>query len=324
MIAFIKEHAHWLRLVDVPNDRSSHSQITPRGAGIGIFFAVASSVMIFDQPLVEEYPWTFSSILLIFLVGVLDDYFNMPPKTKSVVAVVSSIMLTYDGIIIDHIGVCFGLDISLGWLAMLFTIFAVVAFTNALNFIDGLDGLAGGVSSVILASYLYIGYSNNDLLMIILSGSFMTALIGFLIFNWNPASIFMGDSGSLVLGFVISLLGIKAIAYIPAVTILFIAAIPIIDTTVVVVRRLKSGRSILEADRCHIHHHLKGFFGGNVRKSVILLISAQAFFTLLGLYFTGVSDGAFPLVLFLIITYTVIRVVSKIYRINQKTVQSNG
>lgn len=251
----------------------------------------------------------------------LDDYFNMPPKTKSVVAVVSSIMLTYDGIIIDHVGVCFGVDLSLGWLAMAFTIFAVVAFTNALNFIDGLDGLAGGISVVILSSFLYIGYSHDDLLMIILSGSFMTAILGFLIFNWNPASIFMGDSGSLVLGFVISLLGIKAIAYVPAVTILFLAAIPIIDTTVVVTRRLKSGRSILEADKCHIHHHLKSFFGGNVKKSVTLLILAQALFTSMGLLFIEVSDGAFPLILFGIITYVVIRVVSRVYKINQNTLQ---
>ena len=191
-------------------------------------------------------------------------------------------------------------ELSLGWFALPFTMFAVVGFTNALNLIDGLDGLAATVSIVILGSFFAVGYMHDDLFMMIISGAFISALLAFLVFNWYPASIFMGDSGSLTLGFVISVLAIKSLAYLPTVSILFIAAIPILDTLVVMVRRKMNGRSMFSADRCHIHHILRHFFAEDTRKTVLFLGVLQGIYSLTGLHLDRHMDEGFLLILFLL------------------------
>jgi UDP-GlcNAc:undecaprenyl-phosphate GlcNAc-1-phosphate transferase len=202
--------------------------------------------------------------------------------------------------VIDDIGVFFGLPISFGWFALPFTVFAVVGFTNALNLIDGLDGLAATVSMMILGSFFIVGYVNEDLFMMVMSGAFISALLGFLVFNWHPASIFMGDSGSLTLGFVISVLAIKSLAYISTVSVLFIAAIPILDTLVVMVRRKMNGRSMFSADRCHIHHILRHFFAEDTRKTVLFLGVLQGIYSLTGLQLEKHMDNGYVLILFLL------------------------
>jgi UDP-GlcNAc:undecaprenyl-phosphate GlcNAc-1-phosphate transferase len=136
--------------------------------------------------------------------------------------------------------------------------------------------------------------------MMMMSGAFISALLGFLIFNWHPASIFMGDSGSLTLGFVISLLAIKSLAYLPTVSILFIAALPILDTLVVMVRRKIKGRSIFSADRCHIHHILRHFFAEDTRKTVLFLGVFQGINSLTGLQLEKQLDEGYPMILFLL------------------------
>jgi UDP-GlcNAc:undecaprenyl-phosphate GlcNAc-1-phosphate transferase len=163
--------------------------------------------------------------------------------------------------------------------------FAVAGFTNALNLSDGLDGLAGSLSVVILLALCYIGFTNNDMFMVSLSLSFIASILAFLWFNWHPAKIFMGDSGSLTLGAVISVLSIKALDYIPHAPILFITAIPILDTLIVMIRRKRSGKSVFSPDQTHLHHALLKFFSGDVKKAVILIILMQLFYSWLGLDF---------------------------------------
>ncbi len=175
----------------------------------------------------------------------------------------------------------------------------MIAFTNALNLIDGLDGLAASISIVILGSFFTIGYQNSDLFMMILSGAFISSLLAFLLFNWHPASIFMGDSGSLTLGFVISLLAIKSLAYIPAISILFLTAIPILDTFVVVIRRKRTGRSIFSVDRCHMHHVLQHFFAEDTQKTVLFLVVFQLIYSLTGLQLDKNLDEGYLLILFI-------------------------
>ena len=199
---------------------------------------------------------------------------------------------------IDDLGVFFGFGLSVGWFALPFTLFAVVGFTNALNLIDGLDGLAAIVSIVILGSFFAVGYMYDDFFMMIITGAFISALLGFLLFNWHPASIFMGDSGSLTLGFVISMLAIKSLAYLPTVSVLFISAIPILDTLVVMLRRKIKGRSMFSADRCHIHHILKQFFAEDTRNTVLFLGVFQVIYSLIGLQLDKNMDEGYLLVLF--------------------------
>ncbi|MEA3490838.1 MAG: MraY family glycosyltransferase [Campylobacterota bacterium] len=299
-IRAVRFYAPRIGLIDIPNERSSHMVRIPRGAGIGFYLAVAVVMPFFYPSMILEYPWLFFATLLVFTIGLLDDHRDASPRTKFIVLTISTIFLSFDGFVIDNVGLFFGMDISLGWFALPFTLFAVVTFTNALNLIDGLDGLAGSVSIVILLSFFIVGYQNSDLFMIIVSGSFIASLLAFLLFNWHPASIFMGDSGSLVLGFIIALLAIRSLAYIPAVSILFIAALPIIDTMIVVIRRKRTGRAVFSADRCHLHHVLRHFFAESTPKTVIYLISMQAVYSLTGLQFAKESDGGFILLLFLL------------------------
>jgi len=293
-------YAPKLGLVDIPNERSSHTKQTPRGAGIGFFLAVATVVPFFHWTLIENWSWVILAITLVFVIGVLDDHRDVPPRAKLIVMLVSTLLIYADKLVITDIGTYFGFDIHLGWFALPFTLFAVLAFSNALNLIDGLDGLAGGISMVILGTFFTIGYQHQDEFIMVLSGGFFAALTAFMIFNWHPASIFMGDSGSLMLGFVITAVAIKSLDYIPAVAVLFITALPIIDTAVAVIRRKRTGRGIFSADRCHLHHILHEFFTGNTRKTVIFFIVLQAVYSLTGLQFTKKHDDGILLILFLL------------------------
>ena len=297
-IKLIIINAPRLGLVDIPNERSMHTYHHPRGAGIGIFLAVAIVDPCFDFNLMLDHYLSCLAIMAVFMVGVLDDHKDTSPNTKFIVLAIASVAVYFDGIYISSLGNLFGMDINLGWFAFPFTLVAIVGFTNALNLVDGLDGLAGSISIIILSTLLSIGYTHNDPFIIVLAASFIAALLAFMVYNWNPASIFMGDSGSLVLGFVIGLLVIKAAAYIHPVTVLFIIAIPLIDTIIVMVRRKRHGKSMFDADKTHIHHILYNFFNKDIKKTVIFLAFLQAAYSLTGLIMIESADQSISLILF--------------------------
>lgn len=300
LISAVRKNAVRFGLLDVPNERSTHKRRTARGAGIGFYLAVALILPIFHFDLLLKHLPIFVAIMLVFIVGLLDDHRDTSPKTKFVVIILSTLLLSIDHLYIDNLGVFFGANIHLGlWAAIPLTVFAVVGFTNALNLIDGLDGLAGTVSLVILGSFLYVGCQHDDMFMIVLSGSFIAALLGFLYFNWHPASIFMGDSGSLTLGFVIAVLAIRSLEYIPAVSILFIAALPILDTIIVMVRRKMKGRSMFEADRCHTHHIMRHFFHEDTPRTVVAFGVMQIIYSLTALQIDKTVDSSIVILLFI-------------------------
>ena len=299
LVGMVKKYAETLGLVDIPNGRSTHVDHTARGAGIGFFLAVALVFPLFQFDLLLSYLWTFVAIFLVFMIGVLDDHHDSSPHTKFFVIILATVFLSFDHIIIDDLGTFFGFSLSLGWFALPFTIFAVVGFTNAVNLIDGLDGLSATISMVILGTFFTLGYQNGDLFIMMVSGAFIAALLAFLLYNWHPASIFMGDSGSLTLGFVIAMLAIRSLTYLPVVSILFVAAIPILDTVIVMVRRKINGRSIFFADRCHIHHILRHFFAEDTQKTVLFLGVLQVIYSLTGLQLDKNMDEGYLLLLFI-------------------------
>ena len=299
-IRFLRYIAPKIGLYDFPNERSEHITIIPRGGGIGLFLSIFAVFACFNTELLQEYLWTVVAIGIVFAIGIFDDYYDVSPYIKFLGIIVATILLYFNGIVIDRLGTFFGMELSLGWLALPFTVFAVSGFTNALNLIDGLDGLSATISIVILGVFMFIGIEHHDLFITTLSSLFIVALAAFLIFNWYPASIFMGDSGSLMLGFVISVLAIKALDYIPAVSILFIAAIPILDTLIVMIRRKRNGRSVFSADRCHIHHILKQLFADNTPKTVMILGIVQIVYSFVGLQIDKSSDEGVLLILFLL------------------------
>ncbi len=298
LIKLIIINAEKLGLVDIPNERSMHTTLQPRGAGIGVFLAVAIVDTYFDYSLLSDHLLTCCAIFIVFVTGALDDHHDTSPNTKLFVVAIAAVLVYFDGIYVDTLGVLFGMEITLGWLALPFTVFAIVGFTNALNLVDGLDGLAGSISIIIFGALLSIGYANDDAYMMLTSGSFIAGLLALMIYNWNPATVFMGDSGSLILGFVIALLVIKAAIYIEPVTVLFILAVPLMDTIIVMVRRKRQGKSIFKADKTHLHHILFNFFHKDVKRTVIFLAILQAGYSITGLLIVDTANQSLSLVLF--------------------------
>lgn len=289
-IKLIIKNALYLGLTDIPNERSSHTKITPRGAGIGFGFSFFISILIFEFSLFIEYWIVFLAIFMVFLVGILDDHKDASPRAKFYVIFLATFLLFLDDICIYSLGVFLGFDLKLWYFALPFTMFALAGFTNALNLIDGLDGLAGTISLVILSTFLYIGYINNDNLIVTLCLFSMTSVLAFLIFNWNPARIFMGDSGSLFLGFIISIVAVLSLKYIHPISVFYLTALPIIDTIVVMLRRIRKKISPFSPDKTHIHHILLGFFSKKVKTTVIFLILMQCLFSIAGLMMANSSN----------------------------------
>jgi len=279
ILLFIKQ-APKLGLVDIPNQRSSHDKPIPRGAGI--VFAGLFLVAITTQGMGSVVPnyYLLFALGLIYMVGIIDDLKSLKASTKLFVILLAAFLVYLGGYKIDSFGTYFGYEIHLGWFALPFTLFAVSAFTNAVNLTDGLDGLAGTLSITMLCTIFYIGFIHNDMMLIYWSAFLIAVLIGFLILNWYPAKVFMGDTGSLFLGFIIAVLALQAFKYVSPTSILFFAAIPILDTLIVFRRRIQRGKSPFSPDKNHMHHIL---FNAKQDKAftVKMLIYMQVTFSLM-------------------------------------------
>lgn len=283
-VLFIINKASSIGLIAVPNHRSSHLKVTPCGAGIGFVFAFLVGILSIGHTFYGDYILSLCAITLVFLLGIYDDYRQSSSITKFLIISVAALLIFQDGLKITTVGSYYGNVIDVSFMALPLTIFAVVGFTNALNLLDGIDGLAALTSIIILAGLGLVGFQFDSPLVYKLSGVLIAALATFLVFNWNPAKIFMGDSGSLTLGFVIAILSIEVTKYIDPVSILFITAIPILDTVTVMLRRKTEGVSIFAADKNHVHHIVQRYLGGSVRQSVLLLASVQLCFTTFGVF----------------------------------------
>lgn len=295
---FVIKYAHKLRLLDMPNERSNHCSIIPTGAGIGFVSALFFGLFIYEPQQLIGYWYVFVAILMVFVIGILDDRHDVPPRLKFFVIFAAVLLMWINGLSIYTLGTWFGYTISLGWLALPFSMFAIAGFTNALNLIDGIDGLSASVSVVILGFFYFIGYEYNNTLMMVLSSFTIAGLIGFLMLNWNPAKVFMGDSGSLSIGFIISVLAVISIKYIHPIVILYVAAVPILDTLIVMLRRVRRGKSPFAADKTHMHHILTKFFlkhstneNNNVKMSVLFLIILQLSFSGVGYLLSSVINN---------------------------------
>lgn len=278
--------------VDKPGARRINRCPIPRMGGIAIFAAVFASGTIVGllspvmgwPHLLEannrigapyDYVRIGMGFALIFLTGLLDDMFTLSPRQKLVGQILSTSIAVSGGLVIDVIVNPLSNDgIYLGWFAYPITVVYLVAYTNIFNLIDGLDGLAAGIACIASITMWIVstmaGHLGAAALALVLAG----ATLGFLRYNFNPASVFMGDSGSLLIGFVlgaISLMSVQRIAGLTSIIVpLVIAGIPIIDTFSAIVRRGRAHVSIGQADKGHIHHRLmeEGF---NQRQTVLFI-----------------------------------------------------
>jgi len=298
---FIK-YAGKLGFTDIPNFRSLHKQATPSGSGIAVFIAVSIVSLFADVGNYENYSMLLISVFMVFMLGVFDDIKSISAKYKIIIILIAAALTTYfDNMIIWNTGAFFGHNLSLPWyIAFPFTIFAITGFTNSFNLIDGLDGLAATLSIIILSALWYLGYKNNDFLLAGIPILIIPAMLAFLYFNWNPAKAFMGDSGSLTLGFLIAILSIKALNYVSPLVILYVVALPVIDTIVIMIRRKKSRQSIFAPDKNHMHHVFLRMFNDNMTTAVITLALIQVAYISFGLIFVSQLPQEITLFFFIV------------------------
>ena len=289
-------------------ERHLHSVALPRLGGVAIFLSFSGCmglVALWGMRHPNFHPPTFLKTMgtilapatLVFLLGVYDDLRGLGPYTKFSIQGIAATMLYAGGLRIVNIPVLFG-DRPLPWfLGLLFTVVWVLAITNAFNLIDGLDGLAAGSALFSTMVAFVLATFHGPLLVEVMTIALAGAIIGFLRFNFNPATIFLGDSGSLFIGFLLSALALHGAQKAPTIVAVAIPIVsfglPILETVLSIIRRLISGRPIFTGDREHIHHKLLQH-GMTHRQVVILLYGVSAGFAMLSLFLlwpTGSSLG---------------------------------
>ena len=229
----------------------------------------------------------------IVLVGIIDDYKNLPAKVKLVGQILAAavLVIAFD-VRIDFITDQFGDFFYTEWLAIPLTIFWIVGLTNTVNLIDGLDGLAAGVATIASVTIFLVALQQNIMLVAVLTAALAGAACGFLYYNFNPARIFMGDSGSMFLGYMlagISVIGaVKCAATIALIVPILALGLPILDTTFAIVRRYRGGVPIFKPDKGHLHHRLMDL-GFSQRQAVLLMYVISALLGLSAVALTEVS-----------------------------------
>lgn len=268
--------AHKIGAIDIPNDaRRVHSKPIPRLGGIAIYLGTVISIVIM-LPFSMEITGMLIGATFILITGVVDDIFKLSPGAKLICQTVSASILYFFGIRIHFVGIPFGDGyLYFPWvISMIVTIIWVVGITNTINLIDGLDGLAAGVAAIASLSLSYIAYMNHRPEIALITIAIAGGSLGFLPFNFNPAKIFMGDGGSLFLGFMLSAVSIagtmKGAAAIATVIPVLVLGLPIFDTAFAIYRRVSSGKPIMEADKGHLHHRILSK-GMDQKRTVIVL-----------------------------------------------------
>ena len=246
--------------LDYPNERKVHKKPMPVMGGLMMFFGFLFGYMLFAPQNTQMLAILIGSFIVI-ITGILDVIKPLKAKHKLIGQLIAACIITFYGNILLNDISAFGFYFNFGWLAYPLTILFIVSLMNCINFIDGLDGLAGGISSIFFATIGVIAFIMHNLgsLEITIAFIMLGACLGFLIFNFNPAKIFMGEIGSMFLGYMISvvcLLGFKAVTLTSLVVPMLILAIPILDTLFAILRRIIHHKPIYEADKQHLHHQL--------------------------------------------------------------------
>ncbi len=301
--------AHKFGVLDKPDPRKVHRVPIPRIGGVAIVVAMLAGALpgyLIDSDLRNSFFTHRGEVLTlligsfaIFLVGLLDDLLNLPSKIKLVALVLAAIAVCNAGIRIEHLPLIGEFDAP--WISWLVTIFWICTVTVAINFIDGLDGLAAGISAIACGVIAVIAAHNSDSILIVPSLALLGSLTGFLFFNFNPAKIFMGDCGSMFIGFMLAVTSIKCNSKSGTAMGLLLPAlalgIPLFDTVITMIRRgILKRRSIFSAEKGHVHHKLMEM-GMEHRNAVLTLYGATAVLAGLGvLTLYNSSDAGLALI----------------------------
>src|SRR5258706_2331344 len=295
-----------------PSARHIHTNMVPRLGGVAIFLAfslVAGCLVVVPKVLglngvlsVRTLVCILGPATLVFLLGLYDDFRPLKPYVKFSVQAIAGALLFFGGFGVFQLPLFFG-SYSFGWLALPLTILWVLWITNAFNLLDGVDGLAAGSALFSTLTVFVVSLVASNFLVSSLTLVLAGAILGFLRFNFNPATIFLGDCGSLFIGFMLSALALAGAGKTPTIVAVAIPVIsfglPVLETVLSVFRRFLSGQPLFTADRGHIHHRLleRGF---SQRQVVLILYSVSAACGLLSLFLLYPSGSLVGIVLFVI------------------------
>lgn len=259
IIPFIKKIAEHVGAMDIPNARKVHTKPMPRLGGLGIYLGFLFGYILFGTPSALMNSILIGSFIIV-ITGILDDIKPLKANVKFCGQLIGACIVVFYGQLVMHEVSAFGITVPFGYFSYPLTIFFILGCINCINLIDGLDGLASGISAIYFLTIGIIGALQGRVsLDCVLTFVMLGSTLGFLVHNFYPAKIFMGDSGSMFLGFIISiiaLLGFKNVTMTSLIIPLLVLAIPILDTLFAIVRRLLKGESISTPDKFHIHHQL--------------------------------------------------------------------
>ena len=309
----VKKLAEKTGFVDIPKDeRRMHQKAIPTIGGLAIYAAFVVAVILFGE-LNRQLVSMLIGSLIIVIMGLLDDKLDLPAKVKFLIQILAAAIPVTQGCVIEYIShplTFLGNEyLSLGVLSIPVTIVWIVALTNAVNFIDGLDGLSVGVCSISCLSMGVIAMLLGQSVEAMLLGCLLGACLGFLPYNFNPARIFMGDTGATFLGYMLGCLSVtglfKVYAVISFAVPLLVLGVPLFDISFAFIRRVWNHVSPMHPDRSHIHHRLVDS-GLNQRQSVLILYLAAS---LMGILAVAVSTSGVGKALMVLLAVIVVGVI---------------
>ncbi|MGP4106095.1 glycosyltransferase family 4 protein [Virgibacillus sp. L01] len=273
--------------VDQPNQRKVHTKVMPRLGGLSIYVSFMILLLWFYPD--SNYVWPLIiGGTIIMVVGLLDDLYELSAKVKFLGQIIAAIVVVSGGIQIEFINLPFDAQLEFGNWSIPLTILWIVGISNAINLIDGLDGLAAGVSAIALLTISGLAISMGDTLATFAGLILFGSTLGFLLYNFFPAKIFLGDTGSLFLGFMISvlaILGFKNVTVFSVIAPIIILGVPISDTFFAMVRRIIQNKPLSQPDKLHLHHCLLNL-GYSHRISVLIIYAMSALFGISAIIFT--------------------------------------
>ncbi|MDQ3722999.1 MAG: undecaprenyl/decaprenyl-phosphate alpha-N-acetylglucosaminyl 1-phosphate transferase [Actinomycetota bacterium] len=265
--------AHRIGAVDEPRARGLSERAMPRLGGVAIFAGVLVSAFLF-LPLDGRFGAIIAGAAVITVVGALDDVFELSAPVKLAGQIVAALIPVLDGVRVESFTLPFVDRVELGDLGIPLTVVGIVLIMNVVNFSDGIDGLAAGVCAIAAAAFVVIAFDLERANAAVLSAIIAGAALGFLVHNFHPATVFMGDCGSNLLGLLLACVAVegtlKTQSIIALVLPLVVLAVPFLDTTFVVLKRLKYRRPVYQADREHFHHRMDRI-GFSTRRTVLYL-----------------------------------------------------
>ncbi len=261
LVPICQKIAHHIGAIDIPNERKVHTKPMPRLGGLAIYIAFLAGYILYGELTTQMISILIGSFIIL-LIGIFDDIKPIRARYKFLVQIIAALIVVIYGRMYFNEITFLGIHLHFNKvISYILSTFFIVAISNAINLIDGLDGLAGGISTIYFLTISIIAFLLQKLggLDIILSLIMLGSTLGFLVWNFPPAKIFMGDSGSLFLGFmiaVIALVGYKVATLTTLIIPITILSVPIFDTLLAILRRLIKHKSIGSPDKEHFHHQL--------------------------------------------------------------------